>query len=277
MERISELLDGPARHRRARRTRRRCPSRRAARSRCENVTFAYPGRPDLPALQRLHPAACGRASGWRWSGPRAPARARSSACCCASTTRSPAGCWWTASTCATPIRREVRARMALVAQDAPLFSGSAAENIRFGREDASDAEVVQAAVRAAQAEGFLAALPQGFDTPVGERGPQPVRRPAPAPGDRPRPGPRRPDPAARRGHQRARRRERAAGAAGAGRGHGRPHHPGHRPPPGHRAEGRPHRGHGRGPRRRGGHATTSWWRADGLYARLAALQFGEAA
>jgi ATP-binding cassette subfamily B protein len=62
----------------------------------------------------------------------------------------------------------LRARMALVAQDSPLFSGSALENIRFGRPDA-DLEAVHAAARAAQAEAFIGALPQGFDTPVGER------------------------------------------------------------------------------------------------------------
>jgi ATP-binding cassette subfamily B protein len=58
--------------------------------------------------------------------------------------------------------------MALVAQDSPLFSGSALENVRFGREDAS-LDDVQSAVRAAQAEGFLAALPEGIDTQIGER------------------------------------------------------------------------------------------------------------
>jgi ATP-binding cassette subfamily B protein len=63
---------------------------------------------------------------------------------------------------------EVRARMALVAQDSPLFSGSARENVQFGRA-AADPLHVAAAVRAAQAEGFLNALPQGLDTPVGER------------------------------------------------------------------------------------------------------------
>lgn len=63
---------------------------------------------------------------------------------------------------------QVRARMALVSQDSPLFSGSPADNIRFGRLDASP-EDVRAAARAAQAEGFLDALPQGFDTPLGER------------------------------------------------------------------------------------------------------------
>jgi ATP-binding cassette subfamily B protein len=63
---------------------------------------------------------------------------------------------------------EVRARMALVAQDAALFSGSALDNIRFGRPDAN-LDMVTAAARAAQAEGFLMALPHGLDTPIGER------------------------------------------------------------------------------------------------------------
>ena len=64
--------------------------------------------------------------------------------------------------------REARARMALVAQDAALFSASAADNIRFSRADAG-LEEVRAAADAAQAADFLAGLPQGFDTPVGER------------------------------------------------------------------------------------------------------------
>jgi ATP-binding cassette subfamily B protein len=63
---------------------------------------------------------------------------------------------------------ELRARMALVAQDSPLFSGSALDNVRFGRDDATP-DQLRAAVRAAQAEGFLEALPRGLDTPVGER------------------------------------------------------------------------------------------------------------
>jgi ATP-binding cassette subfamily B protein len=61
-----------------------------------------------------------------------------------------------------------RARVALVAQEAPLFSSSAADNIAFGLKGASEAEI-RAAARAAQAEAFLDALPQGFDTLMGER------------------------------------------------------------------------------------------------------------
>jgi ATP-binding cassette, subfamily B, bacterial len=63
---------------------------------------------------------------------------------------------------------EARGRIALVAQDAALFSGSAFDNLRFGREDATVDEL-RAAARAAEAEAFIAALPHGFDTPLGER------------------------------------------------------------------------------------------------------------
>ena len=63
----------------------------------------------------------------------------------------------------------VRGRFAWVSQEAPLFSGSANENIRFGREGASDSEI-RAAADEAQALGFIEALPEGFDTPLGERG-----------------------------------------------------------------------------------------------------------
>jgi ATP-binding cassette subfamily B protein len=61
-----------------------------------------------------------------------------------------------------------RSRVAFVAQDAPLFSTSASENIAFGRSGAAESEI-RAAARAAQAEGFLSRLPHGFDTLMGER------------------------------------------------------------------------------------------------------------
>ena len=64
--------------------------------------------------------------------------------------------------------REVRERLALVAQDAALFSGTASDNIRFGNAEASP-EALEAAACAAQAADFLAALPEGFETPIGER------------------------------------------------------------------------------------------------------------
>ncbi|MGA8320392.1 MAG: ABC transporter transmembrane domain-containing protein [Xanthobacteraceae bacterium] len=65
--------------------------------------------------------------------------------------------------------KELRGRIALVPQDSVMFASSVRDNIRFGRPDASDAEVPRAAEHA-NAAGFIAALPQGYDTPVGERG-----------------------------------------------------------------------------------------------------------
>ncbi|RIK98717.1 MAG: ABC transporter [Proteobacteria bacterium] len=64
---------------------------------------------------------------------------------------------------------ELRARIALVPQDTVVFAASARDNIRFGRPDASDAEVARAADLAHAAE-FIARLPHGFDTQLGERG-----------------------------------------------------------------------------------------------------------
>ena len=66
-------------------------------------------------------------------------------------------------------REEFRQHIALVPQDAVIFATTARENIRFGRPDASDAEV-EAAAKAAYAHDFLAKLPEGYDTQVGERG-----------------------------------------------------------------------------------------------------------
>jgi ATP-binding cassette, subfamily B, bacterial len=64
---------------------------------------------------------------------------------------------------------ELRSRIALVPQDAVVFGTTVRENIRFGRPDASDAEIEHAA-EAAHASEFIRRLPQGFETPVGERG-----------------------------------------------------------------------------------------------------------
>lgn len=63
----------------------------------------------------------------------------------------------------------LRARIGLVPQEPVIFSADAWENIRYGRPEASDQEVVSAA-RAAAAYDFLTALPQGFETFLGERG-----------------------------------------------------------------------------------------------------------
>ena len=133
----------------------------------DKVVFAYPGRPDLPALNGFDltvrpgervalvgPSGAGKSTVLRlllrFYDPQSGVIRLDG----------------------VDIREadpaQVRARMALVAQDAPLFSGSALENLRFGRETATRDELL-AAARAAEAEGFLAALPEGFETALGER------------------------------------------------------------------------------------------------------------
>ncbi len=133
----------------------------------ENVAFAYPGRPDLPALNGFDltvkpgetvalvgPSGAGKSTVFRlllrFYDPQGGAVRIDGVDLRA----------------ADP--DQVRARTALVAQDAALFSGSALENLRFGREEASLDEL-KAAARAAEAEGFLEALPEGLETPLGER------------------------------------------------------------------------------------------------------------
>jgi ATP-binding cassette subfamily B protein len=132
------------------------------------VAFAYPGRPDLPALKGFSltvrpgetvalvgPSGAGKSTVFRlllrFYDPQSGVVSVDGV-----DVRD-----------AAPV--EVRNRFAWVSQEAPLFSGSAAENIRFGRETASEDEV-RAAAEEAQAVGFLDALPEGFGTPLGERG-----------------------------------------------------------------------------------------------------------
>ena len=133
----------------------------------EDVTFAYPGRADLPALAgfSLHvrpgervalvgPSGAGKSTVFRlllrfYDPDQGVVRLDG-------------------VNLADADPGEVRARIAFVAQDAPLFSGSAFDNLRFGRDDASGDEL-RAAAKAAQADGFLEALPEGYTTPLGER------------------------------------------------------------------------------------------------------------
>ena len=131
------------------------------------VNFAYPGRPDLPALKDftlavqpgetvalVGPSGAGKSTVFRLllrfydpqSGQVRVDGVEASA--------------------VDPV--DLRSRFAWVSQEAPLFSGSAAENIRFGREDAPLEDVRDVAERA-QALSFVEALPEGFDTPLGER------------------------------------------------------------------------------------------------------------
>ncbi len=65
--------------------------------------------------------------------------------------------------------RSLRENVAIVAQNTFLFDGTVLENLLFGRADATDAEI-EAAARAAHAHDFICALPDEYDTPIGENG-----------------------------------------------------------------------------------------------------------
>ncbi|KRR15923.1 ABC transporter [Bradyrhizobium lablabi] len=134
----------------------------------ENVSFAYPARPDVLAIDNVSlsvkagekvaivgPSGAGKSTLFhlllRFYDP-----ARG-----------------TISLDGVPVKSadpvDVRSRIALVPQDSVVFAASARENIRFGRPNASDAEVERAA-DLAHATEFLRKLPGGFEAQLGERG-----------------------------------------------------------------------------------------------------------
>ena len=134
----------------------------------EDVTFHYPGRQDMPALEHFDlaiepgetvalvgPSGAGKSTVFslllRFHDPQSGR----------------------VSLDGTDIRQlqlhALREAIALVPQSPTIFAASAADNIRYGRLDA-DAAQLQAAARAAEADEFLAALPQGYDSELGERG-----------------------------------------------------------------------------------------------------------
>ena len=133
-----------------------------------DVAFAYPSRPDAPVLDRLSfrvapgeklalvgPSGAGKSTVFqlilRFYDPLSGSISFDGV---RLTDADPAA---------------LRSRIALVPQDAVVFATTIRENIQFGRPDASDAEIEKAA-EAAHASEFIRRLPQGYETPVGERG-----------------------------------------------------------------------------------------------------------
>jgi len=134
----------------------------------DHVTFHYPARPDLPALEdfNLHvapgetvalvgPSGAGKSTVFsmllRFHDPQSGQ----------------------VNVDGVDVRNadpaEVRNTIALVPQSPTIFAASAADNIRYGRLEATDAQVA-AAARAAEADDFLRRLPGGYDEQLGERG-----------------------------------------------------------------------------------------------------------
>nr|WP_103762047.1 ABC transporter transmembrane domain-containing protein [Roseovarius confluentis] len=134
----------------------------------ENVSFTYPTRPDAPALHELNlviepgetvalvgPSGAGKTTIiqmiQRFYDPQSGQVTLDGV------------------SLDQMARPDFRAELSLVPQEPVIFAASARDNIRFGRIDAEDSEV-EAAARAAAAHEFIMALPEGYDTYLGERG-----------------------------------------------------------------------------------------------------------
>ena len=144
------------------------PDTQAAEITFDNVTFAYPGRPTISALDGVSftvragesvalvgPSGAGKSTViqllQRFYDPQQ------------------GGVKIDGVDLRDMARMDFRKHVALVPQDPVIFADTARENIRFGRPDATDAEV-EVAAKAAAAHDFLMALPDGYDSDVGERG-----------------------------------------------------------------------------------------------------------
>ena len=134
----------------------------------ENVTFFYPSRPNLPALDRLSVAA---ESGEKLAlvGPSGAGKSTVFQLLLRFYDPESGVVRLDGIDVRTVDPLAVRSRIALVPQEPAIFAESVAENVRYGRPDASDDEV-RAASEAAFADEFIARLPQGYETYLGERG-----------------------------------------------------------------------------------------------------------
>ncbi|MEL6313596.1 MAG: ATP-binding cassette domain-containing protein, partial [Pseudomonadota bacterium] len=134
----------------------------------ENVTFTYPSRPDTHALDQvdlsIKPGECIAVVGPSGAG-------KTTIIQMLLRFYDPdAGRILLDGVAVNEITKtNLRATMALVPQEPVVFADTAMENIRFGRLDATDPEV-EAAAKAAAAHQFISALPDGYDTQLGERG-----------------------------------------------------------------------------------------------------------
>jgi ATP-binding cassette subfamily B protein len=167
MERLSELLEAtpkiaapahPA----------RLPARVAGSIRFDNVTFRYPSRPESPALENFSlDVAPGETVAF--VGPSGAGKSTTFQLLLRFYDPESGRVLVDDRRLADLAPEALRGQIGLVPQETVLFGASARDNIRYGRPDASDAEI-EAAARAAAADGFLRGLPQGYDTFLGERG-----------------------------------------------------------------------------------------------------------
>jgi ATP-binding cassette, subfamily B, bacterial len=167
MERLAELLQAqsaiaiPAQPQ-------RLPERSAGNVRFDNLSFRYPSRPDARALQEFSlDIAAGETVAF--VGPSGAGKSTTFQLLLRFYDPLSGRLLLDGMDIAHIDPQALRGRIGLVPQETVLFGTSARENIRYGRPDASDAEI-EAAATAAAADEFIRLLPQGYDTFLGERG-----------------------------------------------------------------------------------------------------------
>ena len=130
----------------------------------QELVFAYPSRPTVAAVAGLS-LVIEPGQTVALVGPSGAGKSTCSICCCGFTT--PAGRILLDGQPLTEFDPDqLRRQFALVAQNPSLFRGTVEANIRYGRPEASQAEV-EAAARGAHADEFIRQLPQGYQTPLG--------------------------------------------------------------------------------------------------------------
>ncbi len=134
----------------------------------ENVTFCYPSRPDSPSLQdfslKIKPGET-----IALVGPSGAGKSTVFQLLMRFYDAQSGNIIFDGIDIKTADLTDLRNRIGIVPQNTVLFAASAMENIRLGRLEASDDEVI-AAAKAAVADGFIRSLPEGYDTFLGEKG-----------------------------------------------------------------------------------------------------------
>ncbi len=173
-ERLMELLHGESHIKSPAQALALPPTVTGSAVRFEAVNFHYPSRPATPALSDftldvkpgetvalVGPSGAGKSTVFqlllRFYDPQAAMNSE------------PGGIFLDGVAINSIALHDLRQRVGIVPQDAVIFSTSALENIRYGKPGATDAEV-HAAAKAAFADGFINALPEGYNTFLGERG-----------------------------------------------------------------------------------------------------------